>query len=227
MIDTRQKEFIGEIEAASKRRFVADTFGDAVHMMACSIESPLSLRHREIEDDYKATASRYDKDELSHIAKAFGICINALERERCEFLGGVLEEIGASAKCNGQFLTPRSVAALMARILATGVKRGEDGIVRLCDPACGASVLLIEQAEELVRNHGVPQRDIYIEAGDIDRRACDISFVELSLLGYSACVRHRDELAMKDYSPPRFTPGFHFHRMAARLGKASKSMATN
>ena len=63
---------------------------------------------------------------------------------------------------------------------------------------------------------GVKQSDILVLAGDIDGRACDISYVQLSLLGYAAVVQHMDALAQKRYSPDRFTPGYFLHCMPMR-----------
>ena len=47
--------------------------------------------------------------------------------------------------------------------------------------------------------------------GDIDARACDIAFIELSLLGYAARIDHQDALTLKRYSRPRWTVGYYLH----------------
>lgn len=218
MLTQAQKDFLKEIQRVSGRHYANDVFSDAVHMMACSIWSPISNDTKNVEADYLATASKYTKDELAGITGAFAILMDALERDRKEFLGGILEELGANNAHNGQFLTPSSVARVMAGICGD-IQYAPGEVIRICDPACGASVLMIEQAEELISNRKVSQRDIYIEVGDIDRRACDMSYVQLSLLGYSAKVEHMDALAMKRFSPPRYTPGFFLHGTEWRLGR--------
>ena len=93
-----------------------------------------------------------------------------------------LDTRGAANTRNGQFLTPVSVSRFMAQVnCATppeGYKLGD--VVRLLDPSCGSSVLLIEGAEQLV-SVGVSQSDVLIYTGDIDNRACDISYVQMEL----------------------------------------------
>lgn len=214
-----KNEFIKEVEAAAKSRFVVEVFSDIVRAMALSIESAIRLgeRRKNIEAEYDQIKSRYTKEEFSHFPHALGIVAAALEERREDFLGHALEHLGAANTRNGQFLTPVSVAQMMARISCStvpdGYKPGQ--VVKVNDCACGSSVLLIANAEELVRA-GVRQADVLVEAGDIDGRACDISYVQLSLLGYAAIVQHMDALSMKRISPDRFTPGYFLHCMPMR-----------
>jgi hypothetical protein len=139
----------------------------------------------------------------------------ALERHREDFLGHALEALGAANTHNGQFLTPVCVSRMMAQVGCQGIEYTPGKIISLSDPSCGSSVLLIEGAEKLLAD-GVRQADILIQAGDIDGRACDISYVQLSLLGYAAVVQHMDALAMRRISPDRFTPGYYLHCMPMR-----------
>ena len=221
--DTAKADFIKEIEGASGHRFAVEVFADAVRCMAIALESPLVFGERKahIEAEYEQIRGRYDADEFAHFPRAFAIVQNALELRREDFLGHALEHIGAANTRNGQFLTPVSVSRMMARVNCAnapeGYKRGD--IVNLSDPACGSSVLLIEGAEALFAA-GVAQGDVFIHAGDIDGRACDISYVQLSLLGYPAIVQHADALMGKRISPDRYTVGYFLHcypmRMAGR-----------
>ncbi len=217
--DELKKEFIKEVEAAARHRFAVEVFADMVHAMAIAIESPLVFGERKahIEAEYEQIKSRYDADEFVHFPRALAIVAAALELAREDFLGHALEHLGASNTHNGQFLTPVCVSRLMAKVNCS--KAPDDyrpgQIVKITDPACGSSVLLIEGAEEL-RKAGVRADDILAMAGDIDSRACDISYVQLSLLGYAAIVQHADALAMKRISPDRFTPGYFMACMPMR-----------
>ena len=218
MLNGRHKEFIKLIEGAARSRSMVDVFGDAVHLMAQSLWKPCIFNKAEadeVEADWQRTRDRYTDGEYQNISKAFAVVCEALEHRREEFLGNVLEEIGAANTRNGQFLTPVHVARLMARICAPNIQHTPGEIITLYDPACGASVLMIEQAERL-RESGVPQSDIFIVAGDIDRRACDMSYIELSLLGYAAKVEHMDALSRTVYSPPRYTIGYFMHAFPMR-----------
>lgn len=214
-----KREFIKEVEAASRHRFAVEVFADMVRAMAIAIESPLVFGERKahIEAEYEQIKSRYDADEFEHFPHALAIVVAALEFAREDFLGHALEYLGASNTHNGQFLTPVSVSRFMAKVNCSKVPDGyrPGQIVRITDPACGSSVLLIEGAEEL-RKAGVRADGILVIAGDIDSRACDISYVQLSLLGYAAIVQHADALAMKRISPDRFTPGYFMACMPMR-----------
>lgn len=217
MLDLK-KEFQKEVQAAARSRFVVDVFADMVRTFAIAIESPVTLgeRRAELEGEYSQIQGRYSADEFEHFKVAFAIVFAALEERREDFLGHALEALGASNTRNGQFLTPVSVSRTMAALVYPTMDDYEPGnVVKLTDPACGTSVLLIEGAERLI-SQGVRQGDLLVIAGDIDGRACDASYVQLSLLGYPAIVQHMDALAMRRISPDRFTPGYYLHNLPMR-----------
>ena len=219
MNEDLKKDFIKEVHAAARSRYAVDVFADMVRAMAIAIEVSTRLGSVDaLEGEYAQIRDRYEPAEFEHFYRAFSIVMQALERHREDFLGHALEELGAANTRNGQFLTPVCVSRLMAAVncrdsAGLGYKPGTP--IRLSDPSCGSSVLLIEGAEALLSD-GVRQADIVIHAGDIDGRACDISYVQLSLLGYAAIVQHMDALAQKRYSQDRFTPGWYLHGMPMR-----------
>ncbi len=216
MNDDLKKLFIKEVTAAARSRFAVDVFADMVRAMAICLESPLVIgeRHAELEKEYAQIKGRYE-DEFVHFPIALALVQMALEKSREDFLGHALEELGAANTRNGQFLTPVCVSRMMAMVNLAGFEHTPGEVVKLADPACGSSVLLIEGAERLIAQ-GARQGDIVLVAGDVDGRACDISYVQLSLLGYAACVQHMDALAQKRYSPDRYTPGWYLHGMPMR-----------
>ena len=212
-----KKLFIKEVHAAARGRYAVEVFADMVRAMAICFEAPLALgeRHEELEKEYAQIKSRYTEDEFVHFPIALAMVQMALERHREDFLGHALENLGAANTHNGQFLTPVCVSRMMAKVNCRGLDYTPGKIIPLYDPACGSSVLLIEGAEAMLQN-GIRQADILVLAGDIDGRACDISYVQLSLLGYAAVVQHMDALAQRRISPDRFTPGYYLHCMPMR-----------
>jgi hypothetical protein len=212
-----RKEFVAGILAAAGSRRPGETLADCCRMMACSIWKPFAPKPGDVEREYAAIAGRYAKAELEHLANAFGILCEALEARREEFLGGILErEFRATNTANGQFLTPPNIARLMGDCLAPDPGETGDGrVVRLCDPCCGAGVLAIHAAESFL-GRGVRQGDLCVVAGDIDRVACDMCYVQLSLLGYAGVVRHENSLTMERLSEPRYTPGWFLHGFPMR-----------
>ena len=218
-----KKEFIKEVTAAAGRRFVPDVFADMVRSWALALESPLAFdadRRNAIEGEYAQIRETYSAEEFVHFPAALTLVYLALERKREDFLGHALEALGAANTRNGQFLTPVCVSRFMAACCCQGIEYKPGEVIRLSDPSCGSSVLLIEGAEKLLAD-GVRQADLVLIAGDIDGRACDISYVQLSLLGYAACVQHMDALSQRRISPDRYTPGWYLHGMPMRGVKAA------
>lgn len=222
-MDDLKKEFIKEVTAAARSRFVVDVFADMVRSWALALESPLAFdaeRRKAIEAEYAQIKGRYTEEEFAHFPIAFAMVHMALRERREDFLGHALEALGAANTRNGQFLTPVCVSRFMAKIGCQGIEHKPGEVIRLSDPSCGSSVLLIEGAEKLLAD-GVRQADLVLIAGDIDGRACDISYVQLSLLGYAACVQHMDALSQRRISPDRYTPGWYLHSMPMRGVKAA------
>ena len=212
-----KKLIIKEVHAAARARYAVEVCADMVRTMALALESPLTLgaRRKAIEAEYAQIKGRYTEDEFVHFPIALAMVQMALERHREDFLGHALENLGAANTHNGQFLTPVCVSRMMAAVNCRGLDYTPGKIISISDPSCGSSALLIEGAEAMIAD-GVNKADILVLAGDIDGRACDISYVQLSLLGYAAVVQHMDALAMRRISPDRFTPGYYLHCMPMR-----------
>ena len=206
------KSFVKTIEAASGKYRAADVFVDACHAMACAIWSPFAPDVAKAEADYKATRAKYDDKEWAHIINSFTILIDALSEKREEFLGHCMNLFEATNKWNGQVLTPISIAHMMGRVT---VEEPRDEVVKLHDPCCGAGVLLVQGAEAFLEK-GWEQRNLCVVAGDIDGRACDMCYIQLSLLGYAGVVYHMDALTFKMFGEPRYTPGWYLHAFPMR-----------
>lgn len=217
-MNSKYNDFLRCIDTATGSRGRVEVFTDMVRAMAIALESPNAetKRHDELEQEYAQIKERYTESEFAAFPKAFAIVMQVLEMEREEYLGHILELLSATNTRNGQFFTPQSVAEMCAKVSAEKPADYKPGrIVTLNDPACGASVMVIAGAEELL-HQGVLQSDILIDAGDVDHRACDISFIELSLLGYAAIIRHQDALSRQRYTPDRYTIGYFMHSMPMR-----------
>lgn len=210
----RYKPFIDEIMAASSHRHASEVITDAVHCMVQAMWQALCFGENRTKaaKDYADTRARFDEAEWEHVVKAFCHLCDALTVKREEFLGHVMEELGATNQHNGQFFTPVDMSSLMGDIMA---EEPRDEVIRLHDPCCGAGVLLIQGAEALL-DKGWKQRNLCIVATDIDHRACDMCYVQLSLLGYAAVVQQVDALALKPFDTARYTPGWFLHGFPMR-----------
>jgi len=217
-------EFIKTLNSIARKFPTWQVFADAMRMMALTLRSPLLLEpceKEECERQFSDIEERYS-EERSQIAKLFAIVMQALEESQTDFLGGVMERIGASNLGTDQYLTPTPVSSMMARVLAhpTDYKPGQ--IVTMSDPSCGASVMLIESARKFVEAGGC-RSDVLLLADDLDANAFNISFVQLSLLGWAAAVRRMDSLSGKVYEGPWYTPGYFLYCMPMRRMAAGRA----
>jgi len=200
-----------------------DVFADWCRASALSLEKAVCKMTfdekgaERCEREYAEVANKYNDFNL-WAGEALGITVMALDMNREEFLGRSLEALGMGNKNNGQFLTPNCVARVMSELCCDRMEHKPGEIVTLNDQSCGASVCMIEGAEKLI-NDGVNQRDILIDVGDIDKLSCDISYIELTYLGYAAIVRHQNALSLENLSKPRLTLGWYLHGMNYRYRK--------
>lgn len=230
---TTPEEFIRKIEKLAVRYSPIQVFQDACRMMAIAIHSPLivfDMKEKEaIEKEYNDLLDKHGgKGAQASFAELFALVCEKMEATRTDFLGTVLERIGANNKHTSQFLTPISVSRLMARMTFERDDRkpkpGE--IVNISDPCCGAGVLVIEGANAFI-DAGGRQGDILIRAEDLDYNAFNICYVQLSLLGFPAIVTRMDSLSRKVYEGPWYTPGYFLHAMPMRLGAQCRTQRTD
>ena len=225
--EAEYKAFLKEIEAScGGSRRLSDAFFTVVRMMALAVERPCVIGEASIsriEDEWKRLRSGYTDEQYSHVVASFALLTEALEKKREEFLGHVMEELGATNQRNGQFLTPVSVSGMMARTLSAPPP-DDEYIISVNDCCCGAGVLLIEAAESL-HAAGWKQGNIFIDAGDVDGHALDMCYVQLSLLGYSAVAHHQNALTREVMSPTRYTIGYFLHGTEWRLARQRRREA--
>lgn len=231
--DSIFKEFMKQLPKVEPSYDTHTIFGDVCRMSAIALQSAISMHKDEkdaLEAEYQTYAARYGKDGTERISHLFALVVEALEARRSDFLGRIYEALNATKKGFGQFLTPDSVAKLMARCTMPGEGEIEQGrIITMSDPACGAGALLIEAAEAFINNGG-RQGDLLLYASDIDLVATDIAYVEFSLLGYPAVVSRMDSLTNEVYNGPWYTIGYFAHAMPMRLmgrkGAAKRATST-
>lgn len=165
MTADRKKEFVRLIEGAARRTSVMDAFGDAVHLMALSLWAPLAPNRAAVEADFGATRRKYADGDLDAFARALKLVVEELEETRKEFLGAILERIGAANKAGGQFLTPRAVGAAMALAEADACARGHvpGKVIRIGDITLLADLMgheSIETTRIYLRRTAEEQREV-------------------------------------------------------------------
>lgn len=213
------KAFLKLLPSVSQSIDQRTIFCDACRIFSLSIRGAVTLdatEKEEIEKAYSGFVGKYEEEGMKKIAVLLSYVVEALGLRRSDFLGHVYESLSATNKHFGQFLTPDSVAKMMARMSMHGDKPERGKIVRLNDCSCGAGALLIEAAEAFLENGG-RQADLLLYGEDLDPTASYISYTQFSLLGYPAIVTHQDSLSMKIYEGPWYTPGYYLHGLPMRL----------
>lgn len=222
------KAFLKLLPSVSQSIDQRTIFCDVCRIFSLSIRGAVTLDEKEkseIEKQYMSFVSKYGNEGMMKISVLLSYVVQALELRRSDFLGHVYEALSATNKHFGQYLTPDSVARMMARMSVSGKTPETGKIIRMNDCSCGAGALLIEAAEAFI-DCGGRQCDLILYGEDLDPTASYISYVQFSLLGYAAVVTHQDSLSMQVYEGPWYTPCYFAHGMPIRLmaeGMAEKS----
>ena len=84
----------------------------------------------------------------------------------------------------------------------------DKGFVSISEDACGGGATLIASFNHIKQLGFNPQEILLIDASDIDRKACYMTYIQLSLLGANAVIRERDGLAprTKEDTSTWYTP---------------------
>lgn len=207
------KQFIKDLQGIARDKMLMDVFADVVRTMQLALVAQTVIdpeRQKKIQDEYQGLLERYGVNGVGIMVKLFAMVVESLEAKREDFLGHVLEEIGAANKNNGQFFTPPAVGRAMAELTGADLDYTPGKPITVADNAGGSGVLLIEQAEALLKR-GIPMGDILVLHGDIDARSCDIAYVQFTMLGYPAIVCHQDGLTGEFYREPMYTLGYYRH----------------
>lgn len=223
---TRDEEYLQDIikifESLRYKRDLWSLYSDFLEMMTISISNsaerfflPGSFEKRE--ERYLSLAKTYEKEELLKMSEAFNLFVklqdyNLESQGAKDILGGLLMKLGLGDKWAGQFFTPNHVANFMAKM----VYRVEDfkaeiekkGFVYASDPAVGGGVTMIGLVNAMLDYGLNPQSVLFVECGDLDKRACFMTYIQLATLGIPAIVKNQDTLLNKVFDV-WFTPAFY------------------
>ena len=88
-------------------------------------------------------------------------------------------------------------------------KAKKDDILTISDPCCGGGGLLMA-ALDVLKSLGVNYaRNCFIYCGDIDIRCIHMTYLQLSLAGVPAIVRHQNALT-REFCRAWYTPAYMF-----------------
>ena len=191
-MSTRQSEdFRAILESISHRHDTRHVFEAFTRLAACA----LAAQTREAE--YLEEAKRWEKPELELFAKALGALVLEMETRPFEgLIGGFYMELALSKKgqqWNGEFHTPKPVCDLMARMtLGNAESLPTEGPIMVCEPACGAGAMILSLAQACSPE---VRRRLRVTAIDINRIACDMTFINTTLWGIPTRVIHGNTIS--------------------------------
>lgn len=166
-----------------------------VQLAACA----LSMGARE--EEYLAVAQAHNKDQMMAMSQTLHELIEAMEkRPFVDLLGPIHMEIGGGLKHAGEFYTPPEVCKLMAEISVRGAASEFplDRPVSVMEPCCGGGQMCLSTVEAIV-NMGWDALNIKMDCSDINKLAVNQTFVNLTLHGVPAVVRHQNVLSLETW----------------------------
>lgn len=192
-----KSEIVKKINEMAKYYSGHQVFRDWIEIYALSIANCCEPEGTPVfekrEQQYLSTINKYKKEEIDGFADLGGMLTLALEKDMSDILGSVYMGIGTGNKATGQFFTPDSVSQLTAKMMDVEIVSIKEPI-RLHEPTCGSSGMIIAYARAL-RDKGINyQRLLDIKATDIDFACVYMSYIQLSLLGIKAVIARQDSL---------------------------------
>lgn len=181
------------LERLSRHRSTREIFDAFTRFSACA----LAMQTREAE--YLEEAKRWEKPDLELFAEAFDALVLEMEGRPFEdLIGGCYMEFALFSKgqqWNGEFHTPKTICDLMARITLSDMESlPAEGPITVCEPACGAGAMILSLAEACSPE---VRRRLRVTAIDINRTACDMTFINTTLWGIPTRVIHGNSLSME------------------------------
>ncbi|WP_276885660.1 hypothetical protein [Anaerococcus lactolyticus] len=225
------KKLVKDFEYFRTRYDLWNIYSDFLEMFAIAISNSVKkiaepIKYVERESQYLNLVKKYKKEDLSKFAKIFADFIYMQDESirkgdgAQDILGSLLMELELGSKWNGQFFTPGCMANLLGIIaldedrVAKEIKK--DGFIMASDPAVGGGVTIIGLINAMMDKGFNPQRQLFVDCGDLDRRACYMTYIQLATLGIPAIVKNQDTLLNKVFDV-WFTPAFYLDGWWFRL----------
>lgn len=206
------KEIVKIMKGCADTKNLYEVFTDFIKLMAYDISSVVDLSTKdERVKKYQDIAKNYTAEQLNSCAEIMALVTSALEKKREDVFGRLYMELGFGDKLKAQEFTPTGISNLMARLSfdEKSVKNAlkKEGFVMVEDSSCGGGSTLIQAVETLTEMGVNPNSQILIFANDLDFNAVAMCYVQLSLLGVPAVIKHQDTLTLETYSA-WYTPFF-------------------
>ena len=184
------------LERLSHRHDIHRVFDAFTRFAACA----LAAQTREME--YLEEVKHWETTDLGLFAEALGALVSEMESKPFEdVLGGHYMEFALSSKgqqWNGEFHTQNNVCDMMAKMLLGDMESlPAEGSINVCEPACGAGAMILSLAEACSPE---VRRRLRVTAIDINRTACNMTFINTTLWGIPARIIHGNSISMETWA---------------------------
>ncbi len=181
-------------------------FEDFLAISSISVSNAVDKEQwEEREKEYLSIVSRYSKEELNCYVSMFSELVLALEDNADrpkDVLGQVFHDLELHNHYTGQFFTPQYISDFMGDITAMGVGDtiANHGYCSLLEPASGSGTMVLGFAQAMRQQGYNYQKQLLVQAVDIDIRCVQMTYLQLSLYGIPAVVIHGNSLTMEEWS---------------------------
>lgn len=194
---------------------------DVFECGAIAISNKVDLRQAETrEERYLQIIRKYQKSEQELLAAVFSKIFALLSSvvydngRFGDYLGELFMRNNQGNNKAGQFFTPFYISELCSKMILTEKSVRplieQDKIITLNDPCCGSGGMILASMDILQNDYGVNYaRDCFVDCGDIDIRCVHMTYLQLSLAGVPAIIKHQDALSRKLWSV-WYTPAYLF-----------------
>ncbi|NEP18710.1 MAG: N-6 DNA methylase [Leptolyngbya sp. SIO4C1] len=210
-----KKDFVNTLNGLSGSRHKWNVFSDWLEITAITLHQapyhagdfPKDETFNQLEEKYLEVTKRYDRSELTEMAKLMGITLMAHQLQDGDFLGELAGEEELLSKWQGQFFTPYSLSRLLAGMVLANAREvlEEQGIITISEPASGGGALVIACAEELKHQGIDPRSCAQFDCIDVSRDAFNMTYIQVVAQDLQAIVRHGNTLSL-DIGESRPTP---------------------
>lgn len=209
------EEIIKQIDTSGYSLNKSKLISDIFECGAIAISNAVDFTaYDEREERYKQIMKNYKPKECELISDIFSKIYALLSSVVYDngvfndYLGDLFMRCNQGNKHCGQFFTPYHISHFMAEIAVTNDKVENNEILTINDCCCGAGGMLIAALEVLANKYNVNYAmDCFIDAADIDIRCVHMTYLQLSLAGVPAIIKHQDSLSRKLWSVWK-TPAF-------------------
>ena len=182
-------EFCRLIRELARRYDRHEVFNDFCEIAAITLRQVFE-RNPANEERYLKLIRRYEPEEHDKFARLLALTAQALTEKPRDFLGECFHELEMHNQYKGQFFTPFDVSRMMAKMSLAGFEERirRHGFIELNEPTCGSGGMVIAAVEEVKAAGFNPVHVFFAVAQDIDRKCCNMTYIQLSLLAVPAAV---------------------------------------